>query len=756
MTSWQKQARFGVLVFGVAVAVVVYLGLGERVTPAAPKSVVREDPTAIAETKAGLIERLQGAERKFEVTFEKSLTYSDNTIRNFGVRIKPQAHDGRQFIVNAKEGHSGQSQRVLQLAGDVTVTASDGFQMATEAGTFNQDDGIARAPAAVKFGRGRMSGSGRDASYDTNQDVLVIASEPHVVTTEDDGGMLLEFTAAAATLDRAQHLLTLDGMVHIIRGEQTFDCDRAVAFLNDANDIVTRIEMRGNSRVSGGSTSVAGMSASDIDLDYTDDGATLETTALQGGASVTMSGKDGAPGRQMSGERLELTLDPEGYLTKTVGFGAPGSARVALALPADGDVPARTIKARHLDATGLPGRGLTAARFTDEVEFREQAPFADKTDRVVTAGSLQTAMDGDRVNEAFFAGGTRFEERGLVATAPSVKYLPDRNRLELRNVDAKGGPRIEDERMRTEAREIDVTLSPRRVQARLGVRTTLQPPAKEQPGGKPATGSRLPGVFNQDQPATVTAQDLDYSGESGRAVYTGSTSRATLGQGPDNTISAGRLELDQENGDLVAVGNAGTRLTLASGESIGVAHEIRLDNAKRTIRYTTPPAEPAPARSGAAPPAVPAPAAAPGKVPEGPRGTVATTPAAPLVRPAPARLNGPDGLIRGETIVVTLAADENRIAQVDVSKTVSVEFDKARTRTATADRLIYDAAQERYQLTGTTATPVRLVERRPPDCRENTGHSLTYHKPTDNMVMVGEGGTRASASWKSCAAGPAR
>jgi lipopolysaccharide export system protein LptA len=315
---------------------------------------------------------------------------------------------------------------------------------------------------------------------------------------------------------------------------------------------------------------------------------------------------------------------------------------------------------------------------------------------------------------------------------------------------------IQDERMRTEAGEIDVTLDPRRVQARQGVRTTLQPPAKETPGAKPAPGSRLPGVFNQEKGATVRAQALDYSGASGRTVYSGSAgNRAILMQeGTNNAISADRIELDQETGDLVAEGNASSRLALASDESFGDAREIRFENEKRVIRFTSapavPPAVPAPARGtarGAAPPPAAGGAA---------RGTGVPAGAAPVVVGGGlARLSGGfDGDLRGETIVATLAAAENRIEQVEVRSKVAVTFDKERS--ATADRLVYDGAKEYYELTGTAAMPVTLVTRRPPSCRELSGRLLTYHRPTDSMLMDGKGETRASAATKPCAVTPAR
>ena len=53
-------------------------------------------------------------------------------------------------------------------------------------------------------------------------------------------------------LDRLQHLLTLDTGVHVVRDDQVIDTDHANGRLSASNDIVTFIELHGNSRVTGG------------------------------------------------------------------------------------------------------------------------------------------------------------------------------------------------------------------------------------------------------------------------------------------------------------------------------------------------------------------------------------------------------------------------------------------------------------------------------------------------------------------------
>ena len=95
------------------------------------------------------------------------------------------------------------------------------------------------------------------------------------------------------------------------------------------------------------------MSARDIDLDYTDDGETLERVLLTGSAALAMTGQNGASGRQMMGETLDVALAPDGSVTR-----ATGRENVQLDFPASDGAAARTVKARLLDGQGEPGKGL--------------------------------------------------------------------------------------------------------------------------------------------------------------------------------------------------------------------------------------------------------------------------------------------------------------------------------------------------------------------------------------------------------------
>ena len=90
-------------------------------------------------------------------------------------------------MVTAQEATAGPNQVELQLSGAVKISVSDGFELMTERGTFNQNESIARAPGAVTFKKGHMSGSGSNATYNQKDDVLNIAESARIVVTEDNG-----------------------------------------------------------------------------------------------------------------------------------------------------------------------------------------------------------------------------------------------------------------------------------------------------------------------------------------------------------------------------------------------------------------------------------------------------------------------------------------------------------------------------------------------------------------------------------------
>ena len=111
------------------------------------------------------------------------------------MEITVHKSDGRTYVVTADEALAGKNQRERQLTGHVKLKVSDGFELTTDRATHNQDDSIVRAPGAVAFSKGRMSGSGGNATYDQNQGLLTIAEQAKVNMSDETGQPTTDFTA---------------------------------------------------------------------------------------------------------------------------------------------------------------------------------------------------------------------------------------------------------------------------------------------------------------------------------------------------------------------------------------------------------------------------------------------------------------------------------------------------------------------------------------------------------------------------------
>src|SRR5918994_6275126 len=315
---WQKRARLGVAIFGIAFAVVVFFAVGEREKPAAAPPPSRLDPSAIMETSKCVLKRTTGTRKDFTVTCDRYLRYENDTAKLFGARIEVKERQDRDFLITGAEALINYKSREIALTNNVRLQASDGFELSTAAATFNEHEGIVRAPGAVSFKKGAMSGTGVGMTYDKNTDVLTIVEKAHVRMVDEGGNTTGEFAAGTATLARVENYLALDGVVHVLRGEQTIDADRATARLTENEQSITAIELRGNSRVAGGSAAFDSMSARDIDLDYAEDGSTIERLVLTGNGAIALKGQSGRAGRQMMGESLTIALAADGSVTSAV------------------------------------------------------------------------------------------------------------------------------------------------------------------------------------------------------------------------------------------------------------------------------------------------------------------------------------------------------------------------------------------------------------------------------------------------------
>jgi LPS export ABC transporter protein LptC len=709
---WQRRARLGLAAFGIACAIAVYTAIGERRQAPPLERPVREDPRSVIESTGASFEQFRADKQEYVIEAERQLTYEGGATKFVGVKIHVNDRSGRDFVMSGREAQVGDNRQDIEVTGEVQLSASDGFVATTERATFSEADATVRADGPVQFRKGRIAGSGVGMTYNQRTDMLTLADKVQVAMTDDEDRVTTEFTALTATFARIDHYLSLSGAVHALRDGQILDAQNGRALLSHNDDVITFIELRGGSRVTGG-PAIDSMSAGDIDLDYSDDGASLERVVLIGDGAVALPDDGEAPGRQFVADRLDLVLAADATVTAVQGRG-----NVRMTLPAGNGMPQRLIQAAALDAVGEAGNGLTAARFDEEVEYREAG--AGRGSRVAKAQTLRVTLSAGDLTEAVFTTRVRFEAGGLQASSGEAVYDPSAGALRLRGAEAGRSPRVVDDSIEIDAAAIHVTLAGPVIGAEGIVRTVLHPNA----GREGRESNRLPGLLQQGQAARVTSENLDYRGDTGTATYSGGV---MLWQG-DTAVRADRVILDQQRAGLIAAGNARLSLPLDGGTSVGRGAEIRYDDPQRRITILGAPADER-------------------NVPERGRGG-----AAPAIAAVPAQLAGPQGDLQAEQIEVFLAQETSQLNRLDARRRVNARVD---TRVATADQLSYVEADGRYVLVGVPRMPVRVVE----TCRETTGRTVTFFKSTDRIIVDGNEEIRTQSTrgaGASCSESPAR
>jgi lipopolysaccharide export system protein LptA len=515
----------------------------------------------------------------------------------------------------------------------------------------------------------------------------------------------MDVASGAAGFARRDRYLRFERGVRMLREGQVIEADEATVFLLPDRDEPDHIELRGSASVTGGTGlgALRAMRARDINLNYREDGRTLQQATLAGDSSIQMANPDGTDGQRLSGMWIDVGLAADGSVTNL-----SSRERVSVVLPAASGSAARTIQAGELTGTGAPGQGITSMRFQEGVTFREDG-VAGRPARTARARTLtaRLAASSGALEEAAFSGRFRFEEGPLRAESAEAQYRIGPGLLNLTGREGVTPPFVSDDTLRIDADVIDVTLSPRRMAASGSVKCTLQPSGTAAAG---PSAARRPALLTGAEPVIVVSEKMTYDEQTRRGEYIG---QARLFQG-DTTVLSDRITLDEAKGDLSAAGKVRTTLLLTPEKrepalatsapartTIVVASSFRYSDEGRVAVYETAPKDPQ------------------------------------------ARMNGEQGDLTADRIELSLAKVENALDRLQADGSVRAIVGK---RTATGSRLTYEPTGEQYVITG---APVRYVD----ECNESAGKTLTFFRSSDRVIIDGNEEVRTETRGGKCKGG---
>ena len=264
----------------------------------------------------------------------------------------------------------GANQASFDLTGNVRLEASDGLVATAGSASYVDAEGIVRAPGPVQFSRGRMAGAGIGFTFDEQRNTVWLLDQAVVRFAPEGASGPMDVAAGSAGFARSERYMRFERGVRMTRAGQIIEADESTAHLFPDRDEPDQIELRGNSRITGGEGlgPLRLMRARDMNLDYADDGRTLQQATLAGQGAIHIASAAAGAEQQLNGEFIAFELEADGTI-KTL----TSRDNVAVTLPAVKEAPARTIRAAQLSGAGAPGQGLTAMTFREGVVFVEAA-----------------------------------------------------------------------------------------------------------------------------------------------------------------------------------------------------------------------------------------------------------------------------------------------------------------------------------------------------------------------------------------------
>ncbi len=176
---------------------------------------------------------------------------------------------------------------------------------------------------------------------------------------------------------------------------------------------------------------------------------------------IQLAGETGKPGRQIAASTLDISLAADGSTPTAL----VGREAVQLTFPPEPGVPGRTIRSTALDAKGEPGRGLTRAVFTGNVQYREVGAGIDRAAKAMTLDlGLKPGMSS--IEDARFSRAVHFEDGSMAAIAAAGRYDLDKGTLALSGSEPGAVvPHVVNQQIVVDAVKIDINLEGPKVKA---------------------------------------------------------------------------------------------------------------------------------------------------------------------------------------------------------------------------------------------------------------------------------------------------
>jgi lipopolysaccharide export system protein LptA len=717
---------------------VVFLGVGERLDPAAAVSVDRDDPTALAEIRGAQITQAAGELRDYRIEAGLQQPYEDGSLRfsdGFSLEVPGQA-DRDGFLVTGGEARvdADQDRFVVSRAesagtspvGDPTaavqMSVSDGLSAETDAAVYSRQDGTVRMASATTLRRSGMTAFGHDVTIETGRSLATLGEQAHVLLAGDDGRAAVDIWSGRAVLAHDDGYMSFDGGTEVTTGSQRLEAKTTTAHFGENETALERLDLRGDARIHTPAPQPGAfreMLAEEMTLAFEDTARVLERATLSGGTVVKLAGVDGKTGAQITAASMDVTMSPDGGDVSAI------TARdgVTLALPSTTAGASEQISADTFAARGTPETGLNTVEFTGDVEYREeQTAAAGSASRLIRAERLEAGVQPglSGLLAAQFLGNVSFEDADRMATADDVLYDVAAGLIALNTVGPDGrGPEVTAGGSRIEATTLTLSLDGSVIEATGDVRSELTPVTEQADGGNDST---LPALLDPGQQTFATAGGLHYDPEAGTAAYTGG---ARLWQG-QTSFAGDTVSLDDATGGLSADGKVTTTIQLVrmdetTGESAvsltRVSAETFLyDDALRQATYDD-----------------------------------------------KAKLLSEAGDMKADRIDVFLESDGRTLDRFEATGNVTLRLDG---RWATGDLLVYDEATGRYDMEG---GPVRIVESveldapavvgppprqgtppPAPSCSTMEGRRLTFYRSNDAITVDGRQVLRTASKSGAC------